>query len=148
MAAGPFTLRQLAGKVGVDADTVRVLLRCGMLQPPRRRRNGDVAFLEQHVERLSFIKGALGVGFHLDDIALLVDPSGPITCGDVYAVASQRLNEMRRTNEDTHPLEALIWECRPRSQDALIHVCPARGGRKHCRILTKLHGLSGTGDRK
>ena len=138
MAAGPFTLRQLAGEVGVDADTVRILLRYGVLQPPRGRK-GDVAFHEEHVERLSFIKQALAVGFHLDDIARLVDPSGLITCRDVYAIASQRLNEMRRTNEDTRSLAALIWDCRTLSQDARIQVCPAKGRREECPILAKLH---------
>jgi MerR family mercuric resistance operon transcriptional regulator len=150
MSAGPFTLRQLADALGVDANTVRVLLRCGLLQRPRRRRGrtGDVAFHEEHVERLAFIKRALGVGFHLDDIALLVDPSRLITCGDVYALASRRLNEMRRTKEDTRSLETLIHECRVRSQEGRIHPCPVKGGRKDCRILAKLHDFKGTTDRK
>jgi DNA-binding transcriptional MerR regulator len=150
MSAGPFTLRQLADALGVDANTVRVLLRCGLLQRPRRRlgRSDDVAFHQEHAERLRFIKQTLGVGFHLDDIARLVDPAGLITCGDVYALASQRLNEMRRTKEDTRSLEDLIRECRVRSQKGLIHPCPAKGGRKDCRILAKLHGFTGTADRK
>jgi DNA-binding transcriptional MerR regulator len=118
------------------------LLQRGVLQPPRRRtgRGDDVAFHQEHVERLRFIKRALGVGFHLDDIARLVDPAGLVTCGDVYALASQRLDEMRRTHEVTRSLEDLIRECRVRSQQGLIQPCPAKGGRKGCRILAKLHG--------
>jgi MerR family mercuric resistance operon transcriptional regulator len=148
MSAGPFTLRQLADALGVDANTVRVLLRCGVLQPPRRQpgRSGDAAFHREHVERLRFIKRALSVGFHLDDIARLVDPAH-LTCGDIYALASQRLNQMRRTKEDTRSLEDLIRECRVRSQEGLIHPCPAKGGRKDCRILAKVHAFTGTADR-
>jgi MerR family mercuric resistance operon transcriptional regulator len=149
MSAGPYTLRQLAEKVGVDADTVRVLLQCGLLQPPRRRlgRRDDVAFHQEHVQRLHFIKRALGVGFHLDDIARLVGPAGLITCGDVYALASQRLNAMRQTSEDPRSLEDLIRECRVRSREGRMHPCPAKGGRKDCRILAKLRGLTGSADR-
>jgi MerR family mercuric resistance operon transcriptional regulator len=149
MSAGPFTLRQLAEKVGVDVDTVRVLLQCGLLQPLRRRlgRRDDVAFHQEHVQRLHFIKRALGVGFHLDDIARLVGPAGLITCGDAYAVASRRLNQMRRTSEETRSLEDLIRECRVRSQEGRIHPCPAKGGRNDCRILAKLHGFTGSADR-
>jgi len=144
MPAGPFTLRQLADTLEVDANTVRVLLRFGVLQSPQRQpgRSGDGAFHQEHVERLRFIKQALGVGFHLDDIARLVDPSGLITCGDVYALTSQRVKEMRRTREDARSLEDLIRECRVRSQEGLIHPCPAKGGRKDCRILVKLRATS------
>jgi MerR family mercuric resistance operon transcriptional regulator len=149
MSAGPFTLRQLAEALGVDASTVRVLLQFGVLQPPRRRlgRSDDIAFHREHVDRLRFIKRALGVGFHLDDIARLVDPASLITCADVYALASQRLNLMRRTSEDTRSLEDLIRECRVRSQEGRIHPCPAKGGRKDCRILAKIHAFTGTADR-
>lgn len=144
MSAGPFTLRQLAAALGIDAATVRVLLQLGVLQPPRRRRGhqGDVAFHQEHVERLRFVKRALGVGFHLDDIALLVDPSGMITCGDVFALVSRRLTEMQRTNEDTRRLEAVIGECQPPCRDALFPLCPAKLGRKECMILAKLHGFT------
>jgi MerR family mercuric resistance operon transcriptional regulator len=143
-------MRQLASAVGVDADTVRVLLQLGVLQPPRLQpgRSGDIAFHREHVERLRFIKRALGVGFHLDDIARLVDPAGLITCGEVYTLASQRLNAMRQTSEETRSLEDLIRECRVRSQKGLIRPCPAKGGRKDCRILAKLRGFTGTDDRR
>jgi MerR family mercuric resistance operon transcriptional regulator len=149
MPAGPFTLRQLADALGVDANTVRVLLRFGVLQSPRRQpdRGGDFAFDQEHVERLRFIKQALGVGFHLDDIARLINPSGLLTCGDVYALTSQRIKEMRRTKEDTRSLEDLIRECRVRSREGLIDPCPAKGERKDCRILAKLRGTS-TADQK
>ncbi len=142
MPAGPFTLRQLADALGVDANTVRVLLRFGVLQSPRRQpgHSGDVAFDQEHVERLRFIKQALDVGFHLDDIARLVDPSGPISCREVYALTSQRIMEMRRTKEDTRSLEDLIRECRVRSREGLIHPCPAKGRRTDCRIVAKLRG--------
>jgi MerR family mercuric resistance operon transcriptional regulator len=144
MPAGPFTLRQLADALGVDANTVRVLLRFGVLQSPRRQpgRSDDVAFHQEHVERLRFIKQALSVGFHLDDIARLVDPSGLITCSEVYALTSQRIKETRRTKEDTRSLEDLLRECRVRSREGLIHPCPAKGERKDCRILAKLRGTS------
>jgi len=146
MPAGPFTLRQLADALEVDANTVRVLLRFGVLQSPRRQpgHSDDVAFHQEHVERLRFIKQALGVGFHLDDIARLVDPGRLLTCGDVYALTSQRVTELRRSKEDTRSLEVLIRECRERSREGLIHPCPAKGERKDCLILAKLRGTSAT----
>jgi|tagenome__1003787_1003787.scaffolds.fasta_scaffold20231127_2 DNA-binding transcriptional MerR regulator len=145
MSPGPFTLRQFADALGVDASIVRVLLEAGLLQPPRRRRGrqDDVGFHQEHVERLRFIKRALAVGLHLDDIALLVDPNGLTTCGDVYRLSSQRLIEMQRSNEDTRPLEALVWECRSHSPNAVVRTCLAKVGRKDCLILAKLHGFAG-----
>ena len=50
-----------------------------LLQPSRRQRGpaGDVAFHQEHLDRLKFIKRALAWGFTLDDISELTNPNAP-----------------------------------------------------------------------
>jgi DNA-binding transcriptional MerR regulator len=136
MASGPFTLAGLANAVGMSAGDVQYCEDRGLLPPPRRHpgRRDRLFFHAEHVERLTFVKHALFVGFLHDDIAGFIDPDSMVTCRDVYGVASQRL-EALQTSGRADTREAICLA-------KLIAACPKVGGRKQCKILEGLSVLS------
>jgi DNA-binding transcriptional MerR regulator len=95
-----------------------------------------VAFHQEHVERLLFIKRALGYGFGIDEIARLVSPAALLTCGDVYELTAQRAEELR-SSESTPPELAALEE--------LMAACDGKGGRRDCSILAKLSECKASG---
>jgi MerR family mercuric resistance operon transcriptional regulator len=104
----------------------------GLLQPPRRRRgrSGEVAFHQEHVDRLRFIGRALGYSFTLEDIEGLVDRTALVTCGDVYNLATRRLQQMREAQGlDAAEVVAL---------ETLVAACARKGARTDCRLLATL----------
>ncbi len=132
MAQGCFTLAQLAQHVDISLDEVRLYRDRGLLPAPRRMRSrsDDVAFRDEHVDRLKFIKRALECGLALEDIARLVDPAALVTCSDVYAVAERRLEQVRRSGGPDTPAAAIL--------EKLLEACPRVGPRRDCRILATL----------
>lgn len=129
MVSGPLTLAQLARVSGIDSRDIRLYADRGLLQPPRRRRSrsGDVAFHNEHVDRLRFIQRALAVGYSLDDIARLVDDHALVTCRDVYETTAHRVQQ--RQAEDPERATCL---------KELMDSCPRVGGRAACPILSTL----------
>ena len=132
MASGTFTVGQLARAAGMTVSEVRSYLDRRLLQPPRRQRgrSDDIAFHQEHVERLEFIKRALACGFTLDDVSDLTNPDALQTCGDVFALTERRLAQVRDSGQPQAPGAAHLA--------ALRDACPARGPRKDCTILKAL----------
>jgi DNA-binding transcriptional MerR regulator len=100
MASQIFTITQLAEAANMTVKDVRVYEDFGLLPPLRRRRGrtDDLAYREEHLDRLMFIKSALDSGFEMDDIRQLVDPVSLVTCGDVHRLAKRRLEDLRSAN--------------------------------------------------
>lgn len=132
MALGPFTLAQLARAAGMSVDDVRSYRDKGLLQPARRQRSrtDDFAFQAEHVERLHFIKRALEYGLTVSDIAHLVNPAVLVTCGDVYTLTAQRLEQIRRSGGADTPMAVALGK--------LLGLCARVGSRQDCRILGTL----------
>jgi DNA-binding transcriptional MerR regulator len=113
-------------------EDVRRYLELGLLQPPRRQRGrgGDVAFHQEHADRLQFIGRALRYGFTPEDIARLVDQNALVTCGDVHSLAVRRLQQMREAQgPDAAEVVAL---------ETLVAACARKGARTDCRLLATL----------
>jgi DNA-binding transcriptional MerR regulator len=129
---GPFTIFQLAHAAGMAIDEVRLHRDSGLLQPPRRgpSRRGDMAFYDEHVERLRFIRRALACGLTHDDIAQIVRPH--VTCGDVSAVAKRRMDAIRAAGS----IDAREATCLA----GLYEVCSAASTRRYCPIFKALSG--------
>ena len=132
MASGPFTLAQLARAAGMRIEDVRSYRDQGLLQRPRRQRSrtDDFAYQAEHLERLQFIKRALEYGLTVSDIARIVDPAALVTCGDVYAVTAQRLEQIRRAGGGDTPVAVALAR--------LLDVCGRVGSRQDCQILGAL----------
>lgn len=135
MALGPFSFPELARIADVRLPDAQQYLKSGLLQAPRRRpgRSADVAFHEEHVRRLRFIKNALAYGLTLEDITQLVDPRALTTCADVYRLTVRRLESVIQADKcDISRIVAL---------DTLLTSCIAKGSRGACQILETLASI-------
>jgi MerR family mercuric resistance operon transcriptional regulator len=130
----PLTLAQLARAVGMRVDDVQLYESRGLLPRARRLRgrSGLVAFHQEHVERLRFIRRAIEHGFSLDAIAQLLDPTSLATCNDIYRIASRQLQRLRRLKGPGAPSPATLRE--------LMDMCSRTGNRGDCRIYSVLAG--------
>lgn len=131
MASGQFALAQLAEAVGMSTVDVEVCLDEGLLAPPRRQRGrrGVTAFHQEHVQRLVVIHRCLELGFSLQEIRLIVDPSILLTCRDVYDLTEPHVGRLMEDGKS----DAAAWLA------ALREECPKVGGRQNCPIVAALH---------
>jgi DNA-binding transcriptional MerR regulator len=76
-------------------------------------RSGNVAYHQEHLNRLRFISRALALGFPLDTVGELLGASGVLpTCADVYRIGCRRVEALRANGEASPDLERLLSTCR------------------------------------
>jgi DNA-binding transcriptional MerR regulator len=71
-----FTIAELALAAGTTVGEIRDYQELGLLTPPRRvrGRSGEVAYHQEHVDRLVFIGEALAAGVAAEQIVSLLAP--------------------------------------------------------------------------
>jgi DNA-binding transcriptional MerR regulator len=91
-----FSAGELARQAGVSADTLRHYERKGVIARPPRGANGYRKYPAETVARVQLIRGALGLGLTLDDLAgvLRIRDRGGVPCGRVRALAAAKLEEV------------------------------------------------------
>ena len=132
MASGPFTLAQLARAVGMSVVSVEAFLDARLLQPARRTRgvSAEVAFHEEHIDRLNFIKRALELQFAPEEIARFVAADALMTCNDVYLLTERHLLRLRGM-ADAKPSAVFTLE-------QLMDRCARKGSRTDCPIIAAI----------
>jgi DNA-binding transcriptional MerR regulator len=112
---------ELARLADVSSDTLRHYERKGLLQRPRRSANGYREYLASDLDRVRLVRGALGIGFTLDELARIlgVRDRGGAPCHQVRELASTKLAEVETQLSE---LAALRDELRGllKSWDALL----------------------------
>jgi MerR family mercuric resistance operon transcriptional regulator len=132
MASEPLTIAELARAVGMTTKDVSFYQERGLLQKPARRRgrSGDVAYTQDHVDRLNFISRALILGFSLDAIGRIVDGSRMTTCRDMYDLADTQLQRIRSLLGPDAPSAHFLEE--------LMTACASSGAREDCTIYAAM----------
>jgi MerR family mercuric resistance operon transcriptional regulator len=105
----------------------------GLLPKPRRQpgRRGGAAYHREHVERLTFIRRAIALGFTLEAIGELLGLSGGLrTCGDVYLVAERQLSKIRQRIAELSRIEAALAP--------IVANCPRSGPARDCPLVIAL----------
>jgi DNA-binding transcriptional MerR regulator len=89
---------ELAGRVGLTADTVRYYERLGLLPEPSRSASGYRQYDEELADRLRFIRGAQRFGLRLGEIKELLDiqDNGRCPCGHTQDLLRSRVAEVDR----------------------------------------------------
>lgn len=84
---------ELARRAGVSPDTIRHYERCGVLGEAERSSNGYRKYREDALERILAVRGALGVGFTLEELAAIARERsrGGTPCRKVRNLAEQKL---------------------------------------------------------
>ena len=133
------TIAKAAREAGVGVETIRFYERRGLIkQPPKPRGSGFRIYSPEQVKRIKFIRQAQHIGFSLHEIqellALKADPAAD--CSMVRSQAMAKLEEVKRKIAQLRQIGSAL--------EALIAVCPGRGGLQACTILDTLepgHGL-------
>ena len=87
---------ELARLAGVSTDTLRHYERKGLLARPRRSANAYREYPASDLDRVRLVRGALGIGFTLDELARIfsVRDRGGAPCHEVRALAAIKLTEV------------------------------------------------------
>lgn len=133
---GAFSIGDLAKATGAKVETIRYYERIGILPAPGRTASNYRAYGQAHLNRLSFIRRARDLGFHLDQIEALLQLSDDAErpCEAVDAIASAHLSEIDRKIAD---LKALRKELKD-----IVGQCRNGAHISECRIIEALapHG--------
>lgn len=102
----------LARLTGCNLETIRYYETIGVMPEPPRNAKNYRSYDESHVTRLNFVMRARDLGFKLEeirDLLALVD-GGIQTCGEVQAVATRHLTNVRAKITDMRRIERVLSE--------------------------------------
>jgi MerR family mercuric resistance operon transcriptional regulator len=127
------TIARAAREAGVGVETIRFYERRGLIEQPRKPQgSGFRLYPPELVKRIKFIRQAQQIGFSLHEIqellSLKADPAAD--CSMVRRQAVAKLEEVKRKIEQLRQIGSAL--------EALIAVCPGRGGLQACTILDTL----------
>lgn len=132
MSKGLLTIGPLAKQAGVNVETIRYYQRRGLLNEPDKPLGGVRRYPVALVERIRFIKRAQGLGFTLEEIALLLRLDQARACAETRELAARKLDLInRKINDLTSMRDAL---------DALTRQCDGRAEQTPCPIIQALAG--------
>jgi DNA-binding transcriptional MerR regulator len=103
---GPLRSGELARVCGVSPDALRVYERRGLLPKPPRSSAGYRFYPREAVKRVQLIRGALSLGFSLEEMGDLLRERdrGGVPCMKARRLAEEKLE---RIDEDLRTLRAL-----------------------------------------
>ena len=116
------TISDLAGSLGLSADTLRYYERLGLLRPAERTAAGYRLFDENAAERLRFITGAKRMGLRLGDIKELLDiqDRGQCPCGHTRGLVQRRLARVEAEMEQLRAVRRRLLDLKRRNDACLV----------------------------
>jgi Hg(II)-responsive transcriptional regulator len=131
---------ELAGRVGVNAETLRYYERRGLLEGPPRTAGGYRDCPATAVDLLRFIKRAQELGFSLSEIEELVhlDDGGPDGCDAARALAEAHKADLEARIADLQRMRDSLGD--------LIATCDLPRSDRSCALLEAIgdHSTGGT----
>lgn len=120
---------ELAGRAGVNSQTLRYYERRGLLDTPPRTTSGYRDYPEAAVHLLRFVKRAQRLGFTLDEIdeLLRLDGGGPDGCDAARALAEARKADLEARIADLVRMRDSLVE--------LIATCDRPPADRSCPLL-------------
>ena len=122
----------VAGRAGVNKQTVRYYERIGLIPPAPRDESGYRVYPEAVVARIRFIQEAKVLGFQLREIAELLNLriDGRTNCDRVQKKAREKRETVRAKIQDLKRME--------RALTRLVESCATRQPTGACPILESL----------
>ncbi|MHA1564925.1 MAG: MerR family transcriptional regulator [Alphaproteobacteria bacterium] len=116
----------IAARTGVNIETVRYYERIGLLPAPPRSKGGHRMYDEVLLRRLNFIRRCRELGFTLVEVRSLLQlvDGGDYTCGEVEALTTAHLGEVRHKLSDLKRLEKVLREMVARCEGGEVPECP------------------------
>lgn len=125
-----FTIGRLSSATGVKIETIRYYEKIGIMPNPPRSSGKQRIYSPTHLARLNFIKRSRDLGFGLDAVRSMLGLNDEtLSCGDVHALTTEHLAEVRQKIADLKRLERTLSE--------ITKEC-ARGDTPDCPIIDAL----------
>ncbi len=129
---GQFTIGGLAGRAGVNLQTIRYYERRGLLSPVGRKESGYRVYGLDTLKRLQFIRQAKELGFTLEEIRGLLDlriepAQSKDACERVREKTSVKLKTVEEKLKTLTSVRKVLKE--------LLNACDRRSPTEQCPIL-------------
>ena len=126
---GVMRTSELAGRAGVNSETLRYYERRGLLDEPPRTSGGYRDYPDAAVELLRFVKRAQELGFTLDEVEELLhlDGGGPEGCDAARALAETRKADLEARIADLQRMRDSLAE--------LVATCDLPRDERTCPLL-------------
>ena len=138
---GQFTIGGLAGRAGVNLQTVRYYERRGLISPVGRKESGYRLYNADTLKRLKFIRRSKELGFTLEEIRGLLDlriepAQSKDVCNRVKAKTSIKLTiveeKLKTLNSVRKVLKGLLDACDRRSPTEQCPILKAMEKKEDC----------------
>lgn len=126
----PLRIGQLAASAGVGIETIRYYQRRKLLGTPPKPYGGQRLYPPEYVDRLRFIKRAQGLGFSLDDVAVLLQLNDGTGHVRARQLAVGRLAEIEARLADLVAMRDVLR--------GLVRRCAHAEGRVPCPIIATI----------
>ncbi|PRX37035.1 MerR family transcriptional regulator, mercuric resistance operon regulatory protein [Meinhardsimonia xiamenensis] len=125
-SARGYSIGALSRATGVKVETIRYYERIGIMPEPGRTAGGNRQYTHEHLKRLSFIRRCRALGFPVAEIRALLSmvDSRDVTCGEVHAIVTHQLAEVRRRLADLARLEADLSAMAAQCAQGDVPACP------------------------
>jgi DNA-binding transcriptional MerR regulator len=104
------SIGELAAAAGVPVSTVRFYERQKLLRPIARTSSNYRLYDDASLDRLKFIRTAVGTGLSLDDVSQLLKLDEGTTCTAVQSMLADRLLETDRQLADLRTVQRALRE--------------------------------------
>ena len=127
-----YTVKQIADRLDVTADTVRYYTRLKIIEPMRDPDNGYRYYSENDIRVINFILKAKHYGLTINEISEIIkkSSSGESPCELVYEMVTNHYKETREKIKDLEDLESrlakalLNWAKIEDTENDLDLICP------------------------
>lgn len=116
----------IAGKTGVNIETIRYYERVGILPRPPRTSGGRRVYSQAHEQRLRFVRRSRELGFSLDEVRVLLAlaEGDNRNCAEVYSLAVGHRDEIRHKLDDLRRMELALTSLAAGCANGSIPQCP------------------------
>ncbi len=125
------TIGGLAGRAGVNVETIRYYQRRGLLREPLKPLGGVRHYSDVDTHRVRFIKAAQGLGFTLGEVGELLKLEDGEQCVQARALAERKLTDVRARLATLLSIESVLRD--------LVEKCRGREGDISCPLIATLH---------
>jgi len=127
-----YTVKQIADRLDVTAETIRYYSRLGIIEPRRDPENGYRYYSENDIRVINFIRKAKHYGLTINEISEIIKKStnGESPCELVYEMVTNHYKETREKIKNLEDLESrlekalLNWSKIDDNKIELDLICP------------------------
>lgn len=129
-----YTVKKLAGMVGVKIETIRFYENESLLPKPKRAANGYRIYDDSTLRRLNFIVNAKSLGFTLNEVRDLLKLTEVKKMADVHVVRKITQSKISDIKGRIEKLEKIVV-----ALEGMYRKCQKKGKINHCPIIDALN---------